>query len=211
MDNKVKVLFLTVILSALVLGCTSPEKVVKAGDTVSVDYVGRYTNGTVFDTSNATIAQASGIYNPARPYTPFSFVVGSNATIKGFDQAVVGMKLNETKTNVTITPENGYGGYNASAFQTVPVSTLTANNTNFSLYVGEVITFNDQYVYIAAAGPANNTAKVLYPSNFTRMPYSISYNANNDTATLDYNHPLAGQTLVFDITLRAINPSPTAT
>jgi len=206
MNGKVKVVFLTIILSALVLGCAGPsEKVVQAGDTVSVDYVGRYTNGTIFDTSNATIAQANGIYNPARSYTPFSFVVGSNTTIKGFDQAVIGMKVNETKTNVTIAPENAYGVYNASAFRTVPVDTLTANNTNFSLYTGQVISFNDQYVYIAAVGATNNTAKVLYLSNFTQMPYGIAYNANNDTATLDYNHPLAGQTLVFDITVTDIS------
>jgi len=206
MNGKVKVLFLTIILSALVLGCAGPsEKVVKAGDTVSVNYVGRFSNGTVFDTSNATIAQANGIYNPARSYTPFSFVVGANTTIKGFDQAVIGMKLNETRTNITIAPENAYGVYNASAFRTVPVDTLTANNTNFNLYAGQVISFNDQYVYIAAVGATNNTAKVLYLSNFTQMPYGITFNANNDTATLNYNHPLAGQTLIFDITVTDIS------
>ncbi len=205
MNGKVKVFFLMLILSALVLGCTTPEKVVKAGDTVSVDYVGRYTNGTVFDTSNETIARASGVYNPARAYAPFSFVAGSNGTIKGFDEAVIGMKTNETKTNVTIPPEKAYGEYNASFVTTVPVETLTANNTNFNLYKGEVISFNDQYVYVADVGPTNNTSKVLYLSKIgTRMPYSIVYNAANQTATLDYNSPLAGKTLVFDITVKDI-------
>lgn len=213
MDGKVKVLFVAIILSALVLGCTAPsEKVVKVGDTVSVDYTGKYTNGVIFDTSNASIAKNAtyenkSIYNPARAYGPFSFVVGSNSTIKGFDEAVVGMKVNETKTNITIPPEKAYGEFNASNIKTVPVETLTANNTNFSLYVGEVISFNDQYVYIAAAGPANNTAKVLYMNQVAPpMPYTIRYNANNDTATLDYNHPLAGKTLVFDIRVVDIKP-----
>lgn len=202
MDGKVKVVFIAIILSALVLGCTSPEKVVKAGDTVSVDYVGRYTNGTVFDTSNATIAKDSGIYNPARAYAPFSFVAGANTTIKGFDDAVIGMKANETKTNVTIPPEKAYGDYNASNLKTVPVETLSANNTNFSLYIGEIIAFNDEYVYIAAAEPANNTSKAVYMSRISpKAPYTINYNANNDTVTLDYNNPLAGRTLVFDITV----------
>ncbi|HTY90366.1 MAG TPA: peptidylprolyl isomerase [Methanocella sp.] len=202
MESKIKLVFIAVILSALVLGCTSSEKVVKTGDTVSVDYIGRYTNGTVFDTSNATVAQASGIYNPARAYAPFSFVVGANTTIKGFEDAVTGMKLNETKTNVTIPPEKAYGDYNASNVKTVPVETLTANNTNLSLYVGEIISFNDEYVYIAAAGPANNTSKVVYMSKISpKAPYSINYNPNNDTVTLDYNSPLAGKTLVFDITV----------
>lgn len=208
MDGKVKVLFVAIILSALVLGCTAPaENAVKAGDTVSVDYVGRLANGTVFDTSNATIAQESGNYNPARAYAPFSFVAGSNTTIKGFDEAVMGMKVNETKTNVTIPPEKAYGQYNASDIKTVPVETLTANNTNFSLYVGEVISFNNEYVYIAAVGPTNNTSKVLYMSRIAPpLPQTITYNAGNDTATLDYNNPLAGKTLVFDIRVVGIKP-----
>jgi peptidylprolyl isomerase len=213
MHGKWKVLFIAIILSALVLGCTAPtEKTVKSGDWVSVNYVGRYTNGTVFDTSNATLAEESGIYNPARIYEPLVFQVGQPGLIQGFSDAVIGMKVNETK-NVTIPPEKAYGAYNASNVRTVPVETLKANNTNFSLYTGEVILFNDEYVYVAAVGPTNDTAKVLYMRNISPpTPYTVNYNANNDTATIDYNHPMAGKTLVFDITVVAINegPSPKA-
>lgn len=201
MDNKIKVLFVAIALSALVLGCTGRDTV-KAGDTVSVDYVGRYTNGTVFDTSNATIAQESGIYNPARSYTPYSFVAGANATIKGFDEAVIGMELNQTKTGVTIPPEKAYGAYNASNVKTVPVETLTLNGTNLGLYVGEVVIIDGEYVYIAAAGATANTTKAVFMSKVSpQVPYSLTYNANNDTVTMDYNPRMAGKTLVFDITV----------
>ena len=65
-----------------------------------------YENGTIFDTSNATIAQQAGMYEIGKAYTPISFIVGSGATITGFDNAVIGMKINETK-NVTLTPGPG--------------------------------------------------------------------------------------------------------
>jgi len=80
MDGKVKLVFMALILSALVMGCTSPEKVVKAGDTVFVDYMLKDVNGNVLETSNATVAKANNIYDPANPYAPFSFVVGANTT-----------------------------------------------------------------------------------------------------------------------------------
>jgi peptidylprolyl isomerase len=203
MYGKAKVLFVILILSALVLGCTTPaEKTVKAGDTVSVDYVGRFTSGAVFDTSNATIAKASGIYNPARAYTPFSFVVGSNDTIKGFDAAVSGMKLNETKTNVTITPDMAYGEYNASGVLSTPLVTIKGNDTNFSLFVNQTISFNGDYVFIAGVGATNDTAYIVPLSKIrTQGLFTIVPDLKNGTATLNYNHPLAGKTLIFDITV----------
>lgn len=200
MKGKVRFIIAVMVLSALVLGCAAQENTVKAGDTVSVDYVGRFTNGTVFDTSNATIAMNSGTYSPARPYVPLSFVAGSNAMIKGFDEAVTGMRLNETKTNVTIPPAKAYGEYNASNVLVVPLETLTSNTTNFSLYVGERFWYNEEYIYVASAN--NNTAQIVPLSRISNFaPYTIDVNAVNRTATLDYNHPLAGKTLVFDITV----------
>lgn len=198
------ILLVAIILSALVLGCTSPStKTVKAGDTVSIDYTCRLQNGSVFDTTNATIAQQAGIYNPAKAYVPLSFVVGSNTTIKGFDDAVRGMSLNQTKANVTITPENGYGPYNNSAVMTVPLENITGITTNFSLYVDQMISYNDQLIYVVSAGPQNNTtAKVVPLGKISRVePYSIKVNPANNTATVDYNYPWAGKTLVCDITL----------
>ncbi len=209
MRGKWKVLIVAIMLSALVLGCTAPaEKTVKSGDWISVEYIGKYTNGTVFDTSNATMAKESGIYNPARKYEPLTFQVGQPGIIKGFSDAVIGMKVNESK-NVTISPENAYGMYNATNIRTFPVETVKGNNTNFSLYTGEVILYNGEYVYIVTVGPTNDTAKILNVHNISPpTPYTVSYNADNDTATVNYNHPMAGNTLVFEITVVAINPSP---
>jgi len=68
----------------------------KAGDTVTVNYTGKLTNGTVFDSSE----------KPGR--TPFSFHLGAGQVIKGWDQGVAGMKVGGIRI-LTIPPELGYG------------------------------------------------------------------------------------------------------
>ena len=67
----------------------------KSGDTVTVDYVGTFENGTKFDSS---IDRG----------TPFSFVLGQNRVIQGWELGVLGMKVGE-KRKLTIPPELGYG------------------------------------------------------------------------------------------------------
>ncbi|HTY89895.1 MAG TPA: peptidylprolyl isomerase, partial [Methanocella sp.] len=151
---------------------------------VYVDYTLKDPSGTVIETTNSTVAKEAGIFNVGTQYVPLSFIVGSGMMIPGFDQAVVGMKINDTK-NVTLTPAQAYGDYNQSLVVTVPLKKYNASD--FTQYVGQMITFNGE------------NAKL------------IGIDAANNTVTLDYNHPMAGKTLVFDITLRAINPSPLPT
>ena len=71
---------------------------VKSGDNISVDYIGSFDNGTIFDTSYPTIAQNAGIYDSNNSYVPISFVVGSGSVITGFDNAVIGMMVGETRS-----------------------------------------------------------------------------------------------------------------
>ncbi|KKG07883.1 peptidylprolyl isomerase [Methanosarcina sp. 1.H.T.1A.1] len=86
------------------------NKPVENGDSISVDYVGKLEDGTVFDTSEKEAAAEAGIYNEMRDYNPLTFTVGAGQMIKGFDEGVVGMKVGEEKT-ITIPPEEAYGEY----------------------------------------------------------------------------------------------------
>jgi peptidylprolyl isomerase len=65
------------------------------GDTITVNYVGKLENGTVFDAS----ANHGG---------PFSFTLGAGQVIKGWDQGLLGMKVGGKRTLV-IPPELAYG------------------------------------------------------------------------------------------------------
>ncbi len=78
------------------------------GDTVSVHYLGRFPGGKVFDTSMEKEAMSAGLHNRARDYKPLQVILGTGKVIAGFEEALIGMKVNEEK-DVTIPPEKGYG------------------------------------------------------------------------------------------------------
>jgi FKBP-type peptidyl-prolyl cis-trans isomerase len=67
----------------------------KSGDTVTVNYVGKLTNGTVFDAS------------ANHGTTGFSFPLGAGRVIKGWDQGVAGMKVGG-KRELVIPASLGY-------------------------------------------------------------------------------------------------------
>lgn len=68
----------------------------KSRDVVRVDYVGRFLDNTIFDTSKK------------EGRTPLEFEIDAGQMIVGFNDAVKGMKEGETKT-VTLPPEQAYG------------------------------------------------------------------------------------------------------
>lgn len=106
------------------------NKSVENGDTISVNYVGKLEDGTVFDTSEKEAALEAGIYNEMRDYEPLTFTVGAGQMIKGFDEGVVGMKVGEEK-DLKIPPEEAYGEYNEEYARELP-----RNAVNFVPEVG---------------------------------------------------------------------------
>lgn len=167
-----------VLLVAIVAGCTS-SPAVKSGDNVTIDYAINSTGGMVYQTSYAQLAKDLGIYDAKLDYVPYTFQVGSNETIVGIDEAVIGMKVNETKT-VTVPPEKTYGAYNQSWILPMNLSDLTA--ANITPHINETM----------RAPPYGLIARV------------VSIDAANNSVLLDYNRPHAGETMVITITVRKI-------
>ncbi len=114
------------------------------------------------------------VFNTNVGGAPFNFTVGANQVIPGFDSAVVGMRVGENKT-VTIPPTEAYGYVNQSRIITYPISVFGSNTPK----VGEIL-----------GTTSGLEGKVT------------ALNATN--ATIDFNPPLAGYTLVFNITVAAI-------
>jgi peptidylprolyl isomerase len=136
--------------------------VVKNGDNVKVHYTGKLVNGEQFDSSAGR--------------EPLEFTVGAGMMIKGFDDAMPGMKLGEKKT-INIAPEDGYGERNPQAIIEFPKEQVPAD---MKLEPGMPLTLSDQ---------AGNPVPV------------IVVEVKDDVIILDANHFLAGQELIFDIEL----------
>lgn len=79
------------------------NKIAKNGDTLVMNYTGKLTDGTVFD---------SNVDPKFHHVQPFEFTLGAGQVIKGWDEGLVGMKIGEKKT-LTIPPEKGYGARGA--------------------------------------------------------------------------------------------------
>jgi peptidylprolyl isomerase len=146
------------------------NKPVENGDTISVDYVGKLEDGTVFDTSEKEAASEAGIYNQMRDYEPLTFTVGAGQMIKGFDEGVVGMKVGEEKTLV-IPPEEAYGEYMEEYAREIP---RDDENLGFVPEVG---------MQLATETGLRGTITKVSEENFV----------------VDFNHDLAGKTLIFKI------------
>ena len=99
------------------------SKRIENEDIISVDYIGKLEDGTLFDTSVKEAAIEAGIYNQRRDYKPLTFTVGAGQMIKGFDEGVVGMRVGEEKT-LTIPPEEAYGEYREELAREIPVNAV---------------------------------------------------------------------------------------
>jgi peptidylprolyl isomerase len=132
------------------------------GDTVRIHYSGTLSDGTQFDSS------AGG--------DPLEFALGSGAVIAGFERAVQGMEVGESKS-VTIPPEEAYGPRHEQLVQDVPKSALP---DDIAPAVGMQLqgkSADGQVMNLTVTGVAD------------------------DAITVDANHPLAGEALTFDIEL----------
>jgi FKBP-type peptidyl-prolyl cis-trans isomerase 2 len=139
---------------------------VKDQDAVKVHYTGTLDNGEVFDSSKGR--------------EPLAFTVGAGQMIPGFDNAVLGMKLNEVKT-VTIPASEAYGEKKDDLFQKIGREQLPEG---MEPTVGQQLASqmpNGQQIVVTVTEVA---------------PESI---------TIDANHPLAGKALTFEIELVSIN------
>ncbi len=143
---------------------------VEAGDFVMFNYVGRFENGEIFDTSYGDIARENGIYVEDRKYEPLGVNVGAGEIIPGLDEALVGMEVGEKKT-VTVPPEKAYGMPNPELVVDVPLSQFSD--------VG-VEPVEGMYV-MTDSGIAKITS------------------VEGDNVKLDFNHPLAGKVLIFEV------------
>ena len=109
---------------------------------------------------------------------PLEFVVGSGTIIHGFDEAVAGMSVGERRT-VTIPSREAYGDYSEERVEKSPMYAIPNAK---DIKVGKL------FYFITDEG-------LRFPAKVTEI--------NEGVATVDFNHPLAGEDLTFEIELVA--------
>lgn len=137
----------------------------KQGDKVSVHYTGRLNDGTEFDSS--------------RDRSPLEFTIGEAQVIPGFEEAVVGMDVDESKT-ISIPAAEAYGDYRQEMVFKIERTELPPS---LDPQVGQRLQKGE--------------------SDGRNMVVTV-VEVSEESITLDANHPLAGQELTFDIELAAI-------
>lgn len=109
----------------------------------------------------------------SRGTEPATYLHSANNIIPGLESAMTGRTAGDV-FSATVNPENGYGLHNPDAVQRVPIKHLAFNG---KLRPGAVVQLS--------------TSDGMRTVTVTK--------AGRHTADIDTNHPLAGQTLVFDI------------
>ena len=134
----------------------------KSGDTVKIHYTGTLDDGTEFDSSAGR--------------EPLEFALGGGQVIPGFDTAVDGMSVGDSKT-VTIPPGEAYGERHEQLVQEVPKSALPED---MKPEVG---------MQLQSQSPDGQIMNLVIAE------------VAEESITVDGNHPLAGQGLTFAIEL----------
>ena len=151
----------------------------KLGDNVSVDYTLIAENGSVYDTTLASVASAAGIYRSSVNYAPTTFIIGSAGMLSGFENAAIGMRVNESK-NFSLSPDEAYGEYNQSLLYYLPRN-YTIDRVN-SIPIA---------TFLQAYPDFNFTTQ----SNLTLQTWSVAILSYNSSAVTIRYDPSVNQTI----------------
>jgi peptidylprolyl isomerase len=138
----------------------------KTGDSVQVHYTGRLDDGTVFDSS--------------REREPLAFTLGTGQVITGFDEAVDGMQVGESR-ETRIDVDDAYGPRRDDLVLDMPAEQIP---DGMALEVGMRLE--------------------LRQPDGKAVPVTVAEVAD-ESVKLDANHPLAGEPLTFELELVAID------
>ena len=153
---------------------------ISAGDTVTIAYTGRTTDGTVFDTTQEAVAEESGLAaaQPDRTFEPLTVEIGAGRVIDGLEDALVGLEDGATET-ITIPPEEAYGEWAEGQVQAFETAMLRET-------LGEVPAVGDRL----QAQDGSQGAVVA---------------VDEETVEVDFNHPLAGEALEFELEIVSVS------
>lgn len=143
------------------------------GDFILIDYVAKVKEtNEVFDTTKEDVAKKEHLHKEGELHEPELVVVGEGWVLKALDDALTTMEINKPCT-VEISPEKGFGQRDPEKIKRVPIKQLYAKEIN--PVIGARIEYQGKTATIRSIG----AGRVL----------------------LDFNAPLAGKTLIYEVTI----------
>jgi peptidylprolyl isomerase len=147
------------------------EPVIEEGDFILVEMTGRtMETDEVFDTTDEELAKTEDIHEEGKTYGPKLVVVGEGWILKGLDDRLAGLKLEET-AEVEIPAEEAFGERSPENVRTVPFRVLRSKGVN--PVIGQQIELDGRSAVVRSIGAGR--------------------------VQLDYNHPLAGRKIVYHV------------
>jgi peptidyl-prolyl cis-trans isomerase B (cyclophilin B) len=152
---------------------------IEAGDRVTLEYVGRFPDGTVFDTSREAVAAEHGLIDTDREtkFEPLTFVVGAEQVVEGLDSRVRELSVGDEAT-FELPPDEAYGSVETDRIREYDAGT-------FAEMVGQEPTVG---LHVHAENGLHGDVIAV----------------TDGTVEVDFNHELAGRTLVFEVEILAV-------
>ncbi len=119
------------------------------------------------------------VVDQSEPGEPLTYLHGEGEIVPGLESALEGAQVGERK-QVVVPPADGYGDHDPGGIQRVPRQAFPAD---FQPEVG---------MELSAHGPDGDEVAFVIQG------------VEPDAVTIDLNHPLAGKTLHFDVTVREV-------
>lgn len=148
---------------------------VKKGDFVEVEYTGKLEDGTVFDTTNEKLAKDNDLYNDKMTYGPMAICIGESHILKGLDKELEGREPGISFTT-KIKPDDAFGKKSAKLLRMIPGHIFKRDNV-----------------------PPQKGMQVNIDG-----AYGTVINVSGGRVIVDFNHPLAGKIIVYDVKLNKI-------
>ena len=148
--------------------------VLQKGDFILIDYTAKVKEtNEVFDTTTEETSKKEHLHKEGEIYEPKLIVIGEGWVLKTLDEGLITMELSKV-ASVEIPPEKAFGARDPEKVKRVPLKHLTDKGIN--LAIGARIEYNGKMAIVRSIG----AGRVL----------------------LDYNPPLAGKTLVYEVTVQ---------
>jgi len=144
------------------------------GDFVLIDFIAKVKEtGEVFDTTKEDIARKEKLYKEGEIYEPNLIVIGEGWVLKTLDESLPTLELGKLAA-VEITPDKAFGNRDPEKVRLVPLKRLIAKGINPQL--GMRVEFEGKLAIVRTIGAGR--------------------------VQLDFNPPLAGKTLVYEVTVQ---------